>query len=311
MLEKIVIIGSGWAGCTLAHSLDHKKYDITVISHQPTVSYTPLLASAACGLFGFSLAEEPIRRRTKAVRYLKARVDDIDLENRKCRCSPAFDALTGREFEESYDLVIIAPSCTTQTFGTPGVAENAYFVKNVKDAMTVRQRLEDKLEMASLPTLSDEERRNLLRRLLHIVVVGGGPTGVELSAGMYDLIKNDLSGMFPDLVGKITIALHDVADRILSSFDAKLSEYALSSFRLRGVEIKLSSHITSVEHGTLFTKEDGEVPCGMLIWATGNKQVPLVDRLKVAKSDCLPRILTHDYLQVSRADGSRECLRDG
>lgn len=299
MREKIVIIGSGWAGSTLAHSLDDKKYQVTVISPEPTVAYTPLLASAACGLFAFSLAEEPIRRKSKAIRYLKAQVDDIDFERRKCICKPSFDDMAEQTFEESYDKVVIAPGCTVQTFGTPGVMENAFFVKNVRDAKALRQRLEDILEMASLPTMSEEQQRDLL----HIIVVGGGPTGVELAAEMFDLIHHDLSVLYPDLKDKISISLHDVADQILTAFDKGLSEYAISSFKGRGVEPKTGSHITKVEPGVMHTKEDGEIKFGMLVWATGNKEVPLVDKLDVAKSKP-PRILTNHRLQVLKEDRS-------
>lgn len=298
--ERIVIIGSGWAGYTLAHGLDDKRYDITVLSPAATLAYTPLLASAACGLFSLSCAEESIRRRSKSVRYVKAIVNDVEFENRKCLCSPAFDEPSTRDFDYPYDRLIIAPGCTTQTFGTKGVEEYAHFVKTVPDASAVRKRLEDMFEMASLPGMTEKEQK----ALLHIIVVGGGPTGVEIAAELYDLIQGDLGELFPHLKGKATIALHDVADKILPVFDQKLAEHAMSSFSLRGIDVKTGSHITSVESGVMNTKEDGAIPYGILIWATGNKQVPLVDKLDAAKSDKLPRLLTNDALHVLRKDGS-------
>jgi len=300
MKETIVIVGTGWAGYTLAHALDDKKFDIVVISPESTSPYTPLLASAACGLFNVSLAEEPIRRKSKALRYVKAYVDNIDFEMKICICRPAFDKLASQTFNVSYDYIVIAPGCGTQTFGTPGVSENAIFVKNVADAVKIQQRLQEILEIASLPTTSDEEQR----KLLHIIVVGGGPTGVEISAEMYDLVEHDLLRLYPEIASKITIAIHDVATQILSVFDSKLSEYALQSFAGRNVDIKTGSHIIKVEQDVMHTKEDGEIPYGMLIWATGNKQVPLVDTLNVAKSSGLRRILTNDHLQVLSQSGS-------
>ena len=135
-------------------------------------------------------------------------------------------------------------------------------------------------------------------------VVGGGPTGIEISAELCDLIHNDFSALYPSLAGSMTIAVHDVAAKILSAFDARLSEYALTNLTKSDVAIKPGSHITSVEKDCLYTKEDGRIPYGMLIWATGNKQVPLIDKLPVAKSAHLPRILTDAQLRVMAPDSS-------
>jgi NADH:ubiquinone reductase (non-electrogenic) len=220
-LPRLVIVGTGWSGYTLAHEIDTNKYDVTVISPESTTPYTPLLASAACGLFNFSLAEEPVRHKSKAIRFYQAWVTNVDFEKRVCVCRPAFDALSDRTFEVAYDHIVIAPGCTNQTFGTPGVKENAYFVRNVRDAMAVRSRLQDIVEMASLPGTSEAEQK----ALLHIIVVGGGPTGVEISAEMTDLIRDDFSMLYPDLEDKFSIAIHDVAPQILSVFDQKLSEH--------------------------------------------------------------------------------------
>lgn len=300
MQSKIVIIGTGWAGYTLTHDIDTKHHEVIVISPQPTTPYTPLLASAACGLFNFSLAEEPIRSKSRHVQFIQAYVKDIDFEKQTCTCQPAFDSLKDREFSVEYDKVVIAPGCQNQTFGTPGVAENALFVRNVNDAMKVQKRLQDIVEMASLPGISEEEQR----ALLHIVVVGGGPTGVEISAEMTDLIRDDFSVLYPNLKDKFSIAIHDVATQILSVFDKKLVEHAESNFKRSSVEIKTGSHITKVEPGVMTTKEDGPIRFGMLIWATGNKEVPLTETLKVSKGGRPLRILTNEYLHPMDPNGN-------
>jgi NADH:ubiquinone reductase (non-electrogenic) len=273
---------------------------VTVVSPETTSPYTPLLASAACGLFNFSLAEEPIRHRSSRIRLLQARVDDIDFERKVCVCNPAFPSLVDRTFEVTYDVVVVAPGCETNTFDTPGVAEHGLFLRNVTDAMAVRQRLSDVLEMASLPNIPDHEQR----ALLHILIVGGGPTGVEVAAEISDLVRNDLMLLYPDVANKITVAIHDVATQIMSVFDQKLAEHALTSFRNHEVDVKTGSHIIRVDVSSVYTKEDGEIKYGMLIWAAGNKQVSLVDRLKVSKRGHLPRILTDSYLRALGPDGT-------
>jgi NADH:ubiquinone reductase (non-electrogenic) len=161
--QKIVIIGSGWAGLTLSRNLDEKKSHVTVISPQTTCPYTPLLASTACGLFHSSLAEEPIRRKSKgALKFVQATVTDVDFQRKVCVCVAAFPELVDQKFEITYDVLVLAPGCTNQTFGIPGVAEHGLFVKNVSDAMAVKQRVHDILEIASLPFQTDQQQRGLL-----------------------------------------------------------------------------------------------------------------------------------------------------
>jgi NADH:ubiquinone reductase (non-electrogenic) len=107
--KEILIIGSGWAGSTLATTLDSTQYSITVISPETTTPYTPLLASAACGLYEFNLVETPIRHTNKRIKFVKARVESIDFKAKNVKCIPAFDDLAVKEFVLDYDVVVIAP----------------------------------------------------------------------------------------------------------------------------------------------------------------------------------------------------------
>ncbi|GAD97629.1 disulfide oxidoreductase, putative [Paecilomyces variotii No. 5] len=298
--ESVVIIGSGWGGYRLGYGIDHRKYDITVISPENTSAVTPLLASAACGLFDPRLAHEPLRRKDFHAKYIKAIALDIDFHAQKIICQPAFEGLEDNRFEVDYDKVIISPGCRSNTFGIPGVAEHAIFVKNVANANAVRTRLNDILEMASLPGTSE----NRQRQLLHVVIVGGGPTGIEVAAELTDLFEGDLGVLFPHLKDKTSVSVHDVAPQILAPFDRKLSEYACTALKGSKVNVKLNSHILNVTADTIETKEDGVTGYGMLVWATGNRSVPLVDKLNIMKTTHgLCRILTDDHLNVFSPDG--------
>ncbi|KAK9785227.1 putative DUF1308 domain-containing protein [Seiridium cardinale] len=302
--KSIAIIGSGWAGFTLSQKLSLAKYDVTVISPVRTIQYTPLLASAACGMFNFRLAEEPVRRRHRAdLKYYKAKAEDIDFENRRIRCKAT--AITGDEeghaFDVKFDQVCLAPGCDIQTFGTPGAKEHALFLRTTNDARLIQQRILEMLDKASLPNTSDAEQRDTL----NIRIVGGGAIGIEAAAEIYDLWHEDMRFLYPHLDGKVTITIHDVAPQILSTFDSKLSEYATDSLKGKQIELKTSSHIQNVEADAIFTKEDGRLPYGLLLWATGNKASSLVEKLPVKKPEKgLPRMLTDKYLRVLRPDGS-------
>ncbi|GJD03081.1 pyridine nucleotide-disulfide [Colletotrichum higginsianum] len=272
----LVIIGTGWGGFTLTQKVSLEKYDVKVISPIRTIQYTPLLASAACGLFNFRLAEEPVRRKHRTDQdYYKAIAEDIDFEKRIVRCKT--DAPTANEdptyFEVRYDKICIAPGCETQDFGTPGAKEHALFLKTTNDARLIQQRILQMLDKASLPTTSEHDQRDYL----NIRIVGGGAIGIEAAAELWDLWFEDMRFLFPHLDGKLNITIHDVAPKILSTFDASLSEYATSSLEGKHVKLMTGSNIQRVEDDAIFTKEDGRLPYGLLIWATGNKVNPLVD----------------------------------
>lgn len=299
----VAIIGSGWGGFTLSQSLSLAKYNVKVISPVRTIQYTPLLASAATGLFNFRLAEEPVRRKSRArLDYHKATAEAIDLEKKTIRCKPAVSDLDrGSEFTVHFDKIVIAPGCDIQTFDTPGAKEHALFLRTTHDAQLIQQRMLQMLDAASLPGVSDDKQREIL----HIRIVGGGAIGIEATAELYDLWYEDMQYVYPQLQGKVTITIHDVAPTILSTFDDSLGKYALKSLEKKKIDIQTSSHIERVEQDAIYTKEHGRMAYGMLIWATGNKVNKLVEALPCKKPEKgMPRILTDKFLRVLNPDGS-------
>lgn len=304
---RLAIIGSGWSGFTLSQKVNLALYDVTVISPVRTVQYTPLLASAACGLFDFRLGEEPIKRRSRpGLKYYNAYAEHIDLEKRIVKCKPALPkslAISKGDgvFDVEYDKICLAPGCSIQTFGTEGAEEHALFLRTTNDARLVQQKILEILDTASLPTMTPEQQKDVL----NIRVVGGGAIGIEAAAEIHDLWAEEMRFLYPNLDGKLTITIHDVADSLLSTFDSALSQYAHDSFDKKNIKIATSSHIERVEADAIFTKEDGRLPFGMLIWATGNKVNPMVESLECKKPEKgMPRILTDSKLQILRADGS-------
>lgn len=307
----LAIIGTGWGGFTLSQHVALEKYHLKVISPLRTVQYTPLLASAACGLFNFRLAEEPVRRKSRTeVEYFKATAENIDFDRRiiKCLTAAEVDGTKSSSFDVQYDKLCIAPGCDIQTFGTPGAKEHALFLRTTNDARILQQRLLEMLDQASLPTIAADEQKQ--RDILNIRIVGGGAIGIEAAAELFDLWNEEMRFLFPHLDGKLAITIHDVAPSILTTFDKSLAEYATESLtKGRGgvVKIETSSHIEKVEADAIYTKEEGRLPYGVLVWATGNAVNPLVDRIskhvKMPEKG-LPRILTDKYLQVLKPDGT-------
>lgn len=283
------------------------------------MALTPLLASAACSIFDFRIAEEPVRRLSSDILKYQVYVESIDLRKRTLHCRPNIGSngdsrppeddgrFNGRDegakFDVSYDKLILTPGSETNTFSTPGVLEHCYTMKSVADANKLRERILDCFELASLPTFSEAQKRDIM----HFVIIGAGPTGVELAAEIDELVCQHLHRIYPDVVEYAKISVYDVADKILGMFGDKLSEYAMEKFRRRDVNMCMGRHIEGFEKGVMNVKEDGPVGFGLAVWAAGNKSTKLVEELDVRKSEGgMERIMTDRYLRVFHPSESKK-----
>jgi len=192
-----------------------------------------------------------------------------------------------------YDKLVIACGALTNTFGTPGVTENAFFLKEIGHARKIRDRILDCFELASEPNMTDDEKR----AVLHFAVVGGGPTGIELSAEIHDFVRGDVARLYPKLKPFVKITVYDVAKKILGSFDDKLGEYATKKFQRDGTEIATDTKIKEVQKDRLVLHDGTEIPVGLVVWATGNTANPFIKSLPFPK-DKAQRLLTSGTLHL-------------
>lgn len=311
-----MILGSGWAGYSLARKLDARKFQPVIVSPRSYFVFTPLLASTAVGTLEFRTAVEPIRSRRNAAQFVQGWADDVDLYGKTVRIEEAVTdpsqglAMTGDRdegkseaeryaegllksrkgemFSLQYDKLVIAVGAFTQTFGTPGVQENALFLKDVGDARRIRRRVLECFEYASLPTTSDAVRQ----QVLSFAIVGGGPTGIEFAAELHDCVTEDLAKMYPDLTKFVSVTVYDVAPTVLNMFDSKLSQYAMDTFSREGIEIRTSARIDGLDAGLPADGDEhqgrpgstlkihGEAPkgVGMVVWSTGLMSNPFIGR---------------------------------
>ncbi|GAA5922810.1 hypothetical protein JCM1841_000715 [Sporobolomyces salmonicolor] len=302
--QRLVILGSGWGGYEVLRKVDKRRYDVTVVSPNTYFAFTPLLASASVGTIEYDACLEPVRRWP--VTFHQAWCDEIDLQHKRIKCMPAIasdarkainarmssetdDTLkpamafpgADKGFELGYDKLVIAVGAYSQTFGTEGVKEYATFLKDVRDARKIRSRILECFELASLPTVNDQERKNLL----HFVIVGGGPTGVEFAGELHDLITSDIQRAYPKLAPLARISIYDVAPGILGTFDKSLAEYASAKFKREGIALKTSRHVKSVGESYIEVQEEGKVPFGLLVWSTGLAPNPLIQTIKDLQHD--------------------------
>ncbi|KAI8635252.1 pyridine nucleotide-disulfide oxidoreductase-domain-containing protein [Xylariaceae sp. FL1651] len=282
---RLVILGSGWGSVALLKQLNPDDYHVTLISPKNYFLFTPMLPSATVGTLEFRSLVEPIRRILSKVNghYLRATAEDVEFSHKLVEVSQV-DA-QGKEvrFYVPYDKLVIAVGSVTNTHGVQGL-ENCHFLKDINDARRIRNHVMRNLELACLPTTDDSERR----RLLSFVVSGGGPTGVEFAAELFDLLNEDLTKRFPRLL-RNEISVHIIQSRshILNTYDEVLSKYAEERFARDQVDVLTNSRVKEVKPDKIiFTQkcEDGsvitkELPMGFCLWSTGVSQAELCKRI--------------------------------
>ncbi|KKA17027.1 NADH:ubiquinone reductase (H(+)-translocating) [Rasamsonia emersonii CBS 393.64] len=261
---KLVILGTGWGSTALLKTLNPGDYHVTVVSPVNYFLFTPMLPSATVGTLGLKSLVEPARRIVQRVggHFLKAQAEDVDFSSKLVEVSQVDANGERQHFYLPYDKLVIA------------VVDHAREIKN---------KVTENMELACLPTTSDEERK----RLLSFVICGGGPTGVEFAAELYDLLNEDLLKSFPKILrNEISVHLIQSRSHILNTYDEALSRYAEARFAHESVEVLTNARVKEVQPDKiLFTQmEDGklvtkELPMGFCLWSTGVAQTEFAKRL--------------------------------
>ncbi|KAK8092059.1 hypothetical protein PG997_002420 [Apiospora hydei] len=336
--DKVVVLGSGWAGYGFTRTLDPNKFERVMISPRSYFVFTPLLASTAVGTLEFRATLESVRR-LGLDHFHQGWADDIDFNRKVIRVeanvsddmrsrmnqmvakhkSPELPIKQGPIFEVPYDKLVIACGSYSQTFGIEGVREHAYFLRDVGDARRIRLKVLQLFEKAALPTTFDEERK----KLLHFAIVGGGPTGIEFAAELHDLIRDDLAKLYPTLQKFVAITVYDVAPKVLPMFDQTLANYAMNHFKREGIQVKTQHHMTRIRPDEetegcmkLNIKEygDEEVHAGIVVWSTGLMQNPLIEKLTSKALDCPPAVgneeLSNQQIRLQKNPKTGSILTD-
>lgn len=290
MKKRLIILGTGFGAFSCVKELDTDLFDIKIVSPRNHFLFTCLLPSTTVGTIEFRSIIEPIRN-VKNAQYIQASCTKIDTVLNKIHC---VDSDIKKEFDLDYDILVISVGEVTNTYGIDGVNEHAYFLREVADARKIRIKVIDCFENASLPYITDEERRSFLR----FVVCGGGPTGVEFAAELHDFIEEDVAKKYPGLGNDIEVILIEAGEKLLNSFDAKLSEYTLKIFKRQKINVKTKSYITKITENEIYINDGSHIKYGLLVWATGNTATPLIERSNLPKNEHKKIIIDH-YLKIS------------
>lgn len=275
---KLVILGTGWGSVAMMKELNPGEYHVTVVAPENYFLFTPMLPSATVGTLEFRSLVEPIRKIVSRLKghFLKAEAVDVDFSAKMVEVA-GYDSTGNRKhFYLPYDKLIIAVGATTNPHGVKGL-EHCNFLKTIEDARLIKRKVLNNMEMACLPTTTDEERK----RLLSFVVSGGGPTGVEFAAELYDMLNEDLLKSFPRIL-RNEVSVHVIQSRshILNTYDEALSVYAEKRFEHDQVEVLTNARVKEVQADKILFSQrdengnivDKELPMGFCLWSTGVSQ---------------------------------------
>jgi NADH dehydrogenase len=265
---RVVIIGAGFGGLYAARALRHAPVEITLVDRRNHHLFQPLLYQVAtAGLSPGDIAY-PIRAvlsRQKNTRVLLAEAQAVDLEGRKVILNDG---------SLDYDYLIVAAGSADSYFGHGDWERFAPGLKSLEDALEIRRRILYAFERAERET--DEARR---RALLTFVVVGGGPTGVEMAGAIAEIARQVMVRDFRAIDPReARVILVEAGARVLAAYPEDLSAKAEASLKRLGVEVWLNSPVTNIERGRVVAG-DHEVSAATTIWAAGVKASPLAQSL--------------------------------
>lgn len=278
-MKRIVILGGGFAAIATAQRLERRlrpgEAEIVLISRENFSLFTPMLPEVSSGALDVRHIVTPIRSQLRRTRFILADVTGIDVQTRTVSYT---HTLTGDSETLSYDHVVISIGAATSTFGLPGVAERVFALKTLEDAGILRNRFIWLLELSD--TIDDDAER---RRLLTLVVVGGGFTGVETAGEMVELFRSVMR-FYPHVCkDDVRIVLVEADKTLLPGLPARMGSYSERDLRRRGVDVMLGDGVRSADDDGLELQSGARIETRTIIWSAGIR--PRV----LEGSDALPR----------------------
>ncbi|KAL8619151.1 hypothetical protein ACOMHN_019423 [Nucella lapillus] len=295
--QRLVILGTGWGSYSVLKCIDKRRYNVLVVSPRDHFLFTPLLASTTVGTLEFRSIIEPIRNTgfRDSAHFHLSYATDVDLAKKSLAVTSVLRP--SLSYSLSYDKLVIGVGALSSTFGVPGVQEHAFFLKEINDARKIRNRILFNFELALQPGIEPAE----VDRLLHVVIVGGGPTGVEFGAELYDFVEQDVARLYKQQQGQVRVTLVE-SNLILSSFDDRLRAYAEKKITQRKRFTLKQSAVTEVTPTSVKLQGGGVVPCGLVVWSTGLAPHHFTRTLSVEKNT-RGQIVTDSHLRVKSDDG--------
>ena len=266
---RVVIIGAGFGGLAAAKALSDAPVEVTLVDRDNFHTFLPLLYQVATAGLASADVAYPVRgivARQRNLSFCNATVIGADLDQQVLHLQNDHHPVD----DLCYDHLIVAAGASANTFGIPGVEHHGFPLYRLDDAVRLRNHVLERFEAAAAdPDLID-------RGALTFVVVGGGPTGVEVAGALVELIHLVLRKDFPKLdVDRARVVLVEMQDRLLGPFTPSSSRHALETLEGRGVEVRTGLQVARVREDSVTFADGDELACHTLVWAAGVKANPL------------------------------------
>lgn len=265
----VVIVGAGFGGLMTARSLRRADVDITLIDKFNYHTFQPLLYQVATSALDPEEVAHSVRgifHHQKNLAFRLGEVVGVDWQAKVLELSGGLNL--------TYDYLVLAVGASTNDFGVPGVKEHAFYLKTLPQAVRMRAHIITQFERA------DADPSLVAKGALTFVLVGGGPTGVEMAGSLVELFGQVLKKDYPNLdVSQAKVILVEMTDRLLGPFHERSRQYALEVLRRRGVEVRLHEAVVKVTGDEVHLKSGEVLLAQTLIWAAGVRGNPLVEVL--------------------------------
>lgn len=262
MVKHIVIIGGGFAGLNLVKKLKSKKYNVTLVDRNNYTFFPPLLYQVATGFLEPSNISYPYRKMFRNRSNLNFKLGEV------VRINPKKNKIILTTGELQYDYLVIATGTETNYFGMENVRKKAIPMKTINDALEMRNYILKQLERATTFT-SDSDR---LKKILNIVIAGGGPTGVEISGILAEMQLSVFRKDYPEfeeVALKSNIYVVDGSSQLLSPMSQKAQENTYEALKKMGVKIILNAQVTDYINDEVLLSNGEKIETENLIWTAG------------------------------------------
>lgn len=259
---KVVIIGGGFAGLTLVKALENKPFKVTLIDKNNFHTFQPLLYQVATASLSADSIGYPFRRMVgpmKNVAFRMTEVQSVDYQQKTIMTSNG---------KMHYDILIVASGSKTNFFGNKAISARAMQLKSISQALDIRSVFLQEFEKAV--SLTDKNDPAALQKALNFVIVGGGPTGVEVAGALAEIKNNILGKEYREVDAKsMNITLLDAGDRLLAAMSETSSTKALNYLNKMGVNVRFNAFVSDFDGQQLFLQSGEVMPTETVIWAAG------------------------------------------
>ena len=276
---KVVVVGSGFGGLNCALRLARQPVDVTVVDRDNYNGFWPLLYQVATGGLGPDDIARPVRAlysRRDSVTPRMGTVSGVDLEQRLVHLEGQPDL--------PYDYLVLAAGSSTTDFGIPGVGEHCFALKTLGDAIRLRNHLLRTWEQADAGVAAGNGAADN-GAALTVLLVGGGPTGVELAGAISELMSVNLARDYRHLDAKqARVVLVEMTDHLLGGFKPRLQRHALQTLKAKGVDVRFGAKLASASAAGVRFADGSTIDAATVIWTAGVAANALADELTVPKA---------------------------